>query len=138
MHLCCFFFFFFQKILSGDMIILTITRCIAIIYIYVQFKNLRQLGSKYILGEFLCSNAVKVCPEELDGACIIYDRSQFCPGIAGLFTIFSSFVFSSVVVHFLGKELTGLKYEPHPSPTFVIVIFIFHDSLSVNGVMFLQ
>lgn len=25
----------------------------AIVYIYVQFKNLRQLGSKYILGEFL-------------------------------------------------------------------------------------
>lgn len=35
------------------MIILTITRCMAIVYIYVQFKNLRQLGSKYILGEFL-------------------------------------------------------------------------------------
>lgn len=34
-----------------------------------------------------------------------------CPGIAGLFTIFSSFVFSTVVVQFLGKELTGLKYE---------------------------
>lgn len=33
-------------------------------------------------------------------------------GIAGLFTIFSSFVFSTVVIHFLGKELTGLKYEP--------------------------
>ncbi|XP_048022269.1 LOW QUALITY PROTEIN: 3-hydroxy-3-methylglutaryl-CoA reductase b [Megalobrama amblycephala] len=68
-----------EKILSSDMLILTITRCIAIIYIYVQFKNLRQLGSKYILG------------------------------IAGLFTIFSSFVFSTVVVHFLGKELTGLN-----------------------------
>lgn len=31
------------------------------------------------------------------------------PGIAGLFTVFSSFVFSSVVIHFFGKELTGLK-----------------------------
>lgn len=31
-------------------------------------------------------------------------------GIAGLFTIFSSFVFSTVVIHFLDKELTGLKY----------------------------
>lgn len=30
-------------------------------------------------------------------------------GIAGLFTIFSSFVFSTVVIHFLDKELTGLK-----------------------------
>ncbi|XP_039517009.1 3-hydroxy-3-methylglutaryl-CoA reductase b [Pimephales promelas] len=78
-----------EKIQSGDMIILTITRCMAIIYIYVQFKNLRQLGSKYILG------------------------------IAGLFTIFSSFVFSTVVVHFLGKELTGLN---EALPFFLLLI----------------
>uniref|UniRef100_A0A673GXV2 3-hydroxy-3-methylglutaryl coenzyme A reductase n=1 Tax=Sinocyclocheilus rhinocerous TaxID=307959 RepID=A0A673GXV2_9TELE len=78
-----------EKILSGDVIILTVTRCVAIIYIYIQFKNLRQLGSKYILG------------------------------IAGLFTIFSSFVFSSVVVHFLGKELTGLN---EALPFFLLLI----------------
>lgn len=35
--------------------------------------------------------------------------SAFPVGIAGLFTIFSSFVFSTVVIHFLDKELTGLK-----------------------------
>uniref|UniRef100_A0A8C9Z345 3-hydroxy-3-methylglutaryl coenzyme A reductase n=1 Tax=Sander lucioperca TaxID=283035 RepID=A0A8C9Z345_SANLU len=64
---------------SSDVIILTITRCMAIVYIYFQFKNLRQLGSKYILG------------------------------IAGLFTVFSSFVFSTVVIHFFGKELMGLN-----------------------------
>lgn len=40
-----------QQILSSDIIILTITRCIAIVYIYFQFQNLRQLGSKYILGK---------------------------------------------------------------------------------------
>ncbi|KAF3821763.1 hypothetical protein GH733_009805, partial [Mirounga leonina] len=57
---------FEEDVLSSDIIILTITRCIAILYIYFQFQNLRQLGSKYILG------------------------------IAGLFTIFSSFVFSTV------------------------------------------
>uniref|UniRef100_A0A4W2D6R3 3-hydroxy-3-methylglutaryl-coenzyme A reductase n=1 Tax=Bos indicus x Bos taurus TaxID=30522 RepID=A0A4W2D6R3_BOBOX len=68
-----------EDVLSSDIIILTITRCIAILYIYFQFQNLRQLGSKYILG------------------------------IAGLFTIFSSFVFSTVVIHFLDKELTGLN-----------------------------
>ncbi|XP_067279812.1 3-hydroxy-3-methylglutaryl-CoA reductase b [Pseudorasbora parva] len=78
-----------EKIVSSDMIILTVTRCIAIIYIYIQFKNLRQLGSKYILG------------------------------IAGLFTIFSSFVFSTVVVHFLGKELTGLN---EALPFFLLLI----------------
>lgn len=40
-----------QPVLSSDIIILTITRCIAIVYIYFQFQNLRQLGSKYILGK---------------------------------------------------------------------------------------
>ncbi|XP_071757538.2 3-hydroxy-3-methylglutaryl-coenzyme A reductase-like [Centroberyx gerrardi] len=78
-----------EKILSSDIIILTVTRCMAIIYIYFQFKNLRQLGSKYILG------------------------------IAGLFTVFSSFVFSTVVIHFFGKELTGLN---EALPFFLLLI----------------
>ncbi|KAM5264056.1 3-hydroxy-3-methylglutaryl-Coenzyme A reductase isoform 2-T2 [Ctenodactylus gundi] len=80
---------FEQDVLSSDIIILTITRCIAILYIYFQFQNLRQLGSKYILG------------------------------IAGLFTIFSSFVFSTVVIHFLDKELTGLN---EALPFFLLLI----------------
>ncbi|XP_013889749.1 3-hydroxy-3-methylglutaryl-coenzyme A reductase [Austrofundulus limnaeus] len=78
-----------QEVLSSDIIILTVTRCLAIIYIYFQFKNLLQLGSKYILG------------------------------IAGLFTVFSSFVFSSVVIHFFGKELTGLN---EALPFFLLLI----------------
>lgn len=78
-----------EKIHSSDIIILTITRCMAIVYIYFQFKNLRQLGSKYILG------------------------------IAGLFTVFSSFVFSTVVIHFFGKELTGLN---EALPFFLLLI----------------
>uniref|UniRef100_H3AL35 3-hydroxy-3-methylglutaryl coenzyme A reductase n=1 Tax=Latimeria chalumnae TaxID=7897 RepID=H3AL35_LATCH len=78
-----------EDLLSSDIIILTITRCIAILYIYFQFQNLRQLGSKYILG------------------------------IAGLFTIFSSFVFSTVVIHFLDKELTGLN---EALPFFLLLI----------------
>ncbi|XP_061476777.1 3-hydroxy-3-methylglutaryl-Coenzyme A reductase [Rhineura floridana] len=80
---------FEDDVLSSDIIILTITRCIAILYIYFQFQNLRQLGSKYILG------------------------------IAGLFTIFSSFVFSTVVIHFLDKELTGLN---EALPFFLLLI----------------
>uniref|UniRef100_A0A3Q3GTC3 3-hydroxy-3-methylglutaryl coenzyme A reductase n=1 Tax=Labrus bergylta TaxID=56723 RepID=A0A3Q3GTC3_9LABR len=78
-----------EKIQSSDIIILTVTRCMAIVYIYFQFKNLRQLGSKYILG------------------------------IAGLFTVFSSFVFSTVVIHFFGKELTGLN---EALPFFLLLI----------------
>ncbi|KAK6316123.1 hypothetical protein J4Q44_G00136470 [Coregonus suidteri] len=78
-----------ERILNSDVIILTVTRCMAIVYIYFQFQNLRQLGSKYILG------------------------------IAGLFTVFSSFVFSTVVIHFLGKELTGLN---EALPFFLLLI----------------
>ncbi|XP_030209152.1 3-hydroxy-3-methylglutaryl-coenzyme A reductase isoform X2 [Gadus morhua] len=78
-----------QEIASSDVIMLTVTRCMAIVYIYFQFKNLRQLGSKYILG------------------------------IAGLFTVFSSFVFSTVVFHFSGKELTGLN---EALPFFLLLI----------------
>lgn len=74
---------------SSNIVILSITRCTAIIYIYFQFKTLRQLGSKYILG------------------------------IAGLFTVFSSFVFSTVVVHIFGKELTGLN---EALPFFLLLI----------------
>ncbi|XP_008323749.1 3-hydroxy-3-methylglutaryl-coenzyme A reductase-like [Cynoglossus semilaevis] len=78
-----------EKTQNSDIIILTITRCMAIVYIYFQFKNLRQLGSKYILG------------------------------ITGLFTVFSSFVFSTVVIHFFGKELTGLN---EALPFFLLLI----------------
>ncbi|XP_060934707.1 3-hydroxy-3-methylglutaryl-coenzyme A reductase-like [Limanda limanda] len=78
-----------EKIQSSDITILTITRCMAIVYIYFQFKNLRQLGSKYILG------------------------------IAGLFAVFSSFVFSTVVIHFFGRELTGLN---EALPFFLLLI----------------
>uniref|UniRef100_A0A665X0D8 3-hydroxy-3-methylglutaryl coenzyme A reductase n=1 Tax=Echeneis naucrates TaxID=173247 RepID=A0A665X0D8_ECHNA len=78
-----------EVIHSSDITILTVTRCMAIVYIYFQFKNLRQLGSKYILG------------------------------IAGLFTVFSSFVFSTVVIHFFGKELTGLN---EALPFFLLLI----------------
>ncbi|KAJ0057534.1 hypothetical protein NL108_009290, partial [Boleophthalmus pectinirostris] len=77
------------KTQNSNIIILSITRCTAIVYIYFQFKTLRQLGSKYILG------------------------------IAGLFTVFSSFVFSTVVIHFFGKELTGLN---EALPFFLLLI----------------
>ncbi|KAJ7988548.1 hypothetical protein DPEC_G00324710 [Dallia pectoralis] len=78
-----------ERILNSDIIFLTVTRCLAIVYVYFQFQNLRQLGSKYILG------------------------------IAGLFTVFSSLVFSTVVIHFLGKELTGLN---EALPFFLLLI----------------
>lgn len=46
---------------------------------------------------------------QLETCCETKAIPLFQTGIAGLFTIFSSFVFSTVVIHFLDKELTGLK-----------------------------
>lgn len=46
---------------------------------------------------------------EMSSLCDFWFIHVFSSGIAGLFTIFSSFVFSTVVIHFLDKELTGLK-----------------------------
>ncbi|XP_039433134.1 3-hydroxy-3-methylglutaryl-coenzyme A reductase [Culex pipiens pallens] len=62
-----------------DVILMTIVRCSAILYCYYHFCNLQKLGSKYILG------------------------------IAGLFTVFSSFIFTSTVINFLGSEVSDLK-----------------------------
>ncbi|XP_077865070.1 3-hydroxy-3-methylglutaryl-coenzyme A reductase-like, partial [Saccoglossus kowalevskii] len=78
-----------EDIMSSDIIIMTITRCLAVFYIYLQFQNLRRIGSKYILG------------------------------IAGLFTMFSSFVFSTAVVNFMDKEVTGLH---EAMPFFLLLI----------------
>lgn len=64
---------------AADVIMMTIIRCIAILYSYYQFCNLHRLGSKYILG------------------------------IAGLFTVFSSFVFSSTVINFMHGDISDLR-----------------------------
>lgn len=64
---------------AADLIVMTIIRCLAIMYSYHQFRNLQNLGSKYILG------------------------------IAGLFVVFSSFVFTSAVLNILQIELVDLK-----------------------------
>lgn len=75
--------------MSSDVIIMTLARALAVFYVYLQFSKLRTLGSKYILG------------------------------IAGLFTIFSSFLFSSAVIQLLGLELTGLN---EAMPFFLLLI----------------
>lgn len=36
---------------SSDILILTITRCLAVVYVYLQFRSLRKIGSKYLLGK---------------------------------------------------------------------------------------
>lgn len=62
-----------------DILAMAIIRCLALLYCYYQFCSLNKLGSKYILG------------------------------IAGLFTIFASFVFSSSVINCLSGDLSDLK-----------------------------
>ncbi|XP_043256916.1 3-hydroxy-3-methylglutaryl-coenzyme A reductase [Colletes gigas] len=64
---------------AADVIVMTIIRCLAILFTYHQFRNLQKLGSKYILG------------------------------IAGLFTVFSSVVFTSSVVNFGRSDISDLK-----------------------------
>ncbi|KYB27676.1 3-hydroxy-3-methylglutaryl-coenzyme A reductase [Tribolium castaneum] len=64
---------------AADLIVMTLIRCLAVLYCYYQFCNLEKLGSKYILG------------------------------IAGLFTVFSSFVFTSTVLNLLWIDVSDLK-----------------------------
>ncbi|XP_071861570.1 HMG coenzyme A reductase [Bombus fervidus] len=64
---------------AADIIVMTIIRCLAILFTYHQFRNLQKLGSKYILG------------------------------IAGLFTVFSSVVFTSSVMNFGRSDISDLK-----------------------------
>nr|QYV43153.1 HMGR1 [Colaphellus bowringi] len=68
-----------EHFVAADVIVMTIIRCLAILYCYHQFRNLQKLGSKYILG------------------------------FAGLFVVFSSFVFTSAVLNILQIELVDLK-----------------------------
>lgn len=68
-----------KEYIPADMVVMTIIRCAAVLYTFYQFRNLHRLGSKYILG------------------------------IAVLFTVCSSFVFSSTVINFLRGDLSDLK-----------------------------
>lgn len=70
---------FIQDFSPVDAIGMTVIRCVAVLYSYYQFRNLHKLGSKYILG------------------------------IAGLFTVFSSFVFSTSVINCLTGTLSDLR-----------------------------
>ncbi|CAO1425246.1 unnamed protein product [Diamesa serratosioi] len=70
---------FEAQYIAADVILMTIVRCSAVLYCYYQFCNLHKLGSKYILG------------------------------IAGLFTVFSSFIFTSSIMNFLESDISDLK-----------------------------
>lgn len=67
-----------QKLSRSDTLILSFARCVALVYIYMQFRNLRRLGTKHLLG------------------------------ISGVFTIFSSFIFCIAFVKLFGNTLSGI------------------------------
>ena len=114
---------------------LSIVNCLAVIYIYNQFSKLRKAGSKYLLGQLAlrCTNS-RTCNTDCMCFMIItimfrgnYAYSiilimlhqqiavtmaiamTFPTGIAGLFTIFSSFVFGSTVVNLIDDKVSGLQ-----------------------------
>lgn len=62
-----------------EVVLMTIARCMALLYGYHQFRKLYKLGSTYLVG------------------------------IAGLFTVFSSFVFSTSVINFLDGDFSELN-----------------------------
>nr|QBB20033.1 3-hydroxy-3-methylglutaryl-CoA reductase [Dendroctonus rhizophagus] len=64
---------------AADLISMTILRSLAVLYCYYQFRKMHKLGSKYILG------------------------------IAGLFTVFSSLVFTTTVLNLLRIKVSDLK-----------------------------
>ena len=79
---------------------LSIVNSLAVIYIYNQFSSLRKAGSKYLLGQQFSHFLSMTRP---------YDVMFSIAAIAGLFTIFSSFVFGSTVVNFIDEKVSGLK-----------------------------
>ncbi|XP_011876885.1 PREDICTED: 3-hydroxy-3-methylglutaryl-coenzyme A reductase [Vollenhovia emeryi] len=64
---------------AADIIVMTIIRCLAVLFTYHQFRTLQKMGSKYILG------------------------------IAGLFTVLSSVMFTSSVVNFGRGDVADFK-----------------------------
>ncbi|KAK5639546.1 hypothetical protein RI129_012038 [Pyrocoelia pectoralis] len=64
---------------AADIVVMTIVRCLAVLYSYYQFCHLSKLKSKYILG------------------------------ITGFFTIVSSFIFTSAVSNFLPVDASDIE-----------------------------
>lgn len=40
-----------QVLKAADIVLMTIIRCLAILFTYYHFRNLQRMGSKYILGK---------------------------------------------------------------------------------------
>jgi len=42
-----------QDLKAADIIVMTIIRCLAVLFTYHQFRNLQKMGSKYIFGKII-------------------------------------------------------------------------------------
>lgn len=40
-----------QDLKAADIVLMTIIRCLAVLFTYYHFRNLQRMGSKYILGK---------------------------------------------------------------------------------------
>lgn len=67
---------------AADAVIMTFVRCAALLYAYYQFSNLHKIASKYLLI------------------------------IAGVFSTFASFIFTSALAGLFWSELAGIKDAP--------------------------
>lgn len=67
---------------AADAVIMTFVRCAALLYAYYQISNLRKIASKYLLI------------------------------IAGVFSTFASFIFTSALASFFWSELVSIKDAP--------------------------
>lgn len=74
---------------------------LAVIYVYNQFSSLRKAGSKYLLSMYMNTHTHTLC--------VIAVMVGVCTGIAGLFTIFASFVFGSGVVNLIDETASGIR-----------------------------
>lgn len=88
---------------------------LAVIYVYNQFSSLRKAGSKYLLSKANTPlSSVLPHPHPHPQSSLLTTHSShithlLLTGIAGLFTIFASFVFGSGVVNLIDETASGLK-----------------------------
>ena len=71
---------------------MTIVNCVAVIYVYTQFKSLSKTGSKYILGQWVGGWCTDRRTHIVSYVQLLL-LSSCSSGTSGLFVIFSSFIF---------------------------------------------
>lgn len=108
------YFTFQADVKSSDILILTITKCLAVVYVYLQFKSLRRIGSKYLLGMYL---KFPVSPSKIFFPSILYLNqdglvSSMVLNSAGIFWLLSDITLElmfSAFLHSINLHLISLS-----------------------------